>query len=429
MLSGYYGDRRPVRQEEKLEDFLAGSLVPPDAEAEELITQIVRTVRTHLGMPFAFVSEFVGGQRVFRYVDSGVEPSPLRVGRSDPLAESFCIRVAEGRLPRLIHDATQLQGWELPPTPAIQVGAHISVPVQRADGSIFGMFCCFSDRSDHSLNSRDLELMSAFSKVISRQIERHHQAKRELSEKHARVSSVIEHDNLTVVFQPIRSLVDSQLVGLEVLSRFPGGQDRPPYLWFSDAWEAGLGAELEMLAIRKGLRALPAFPDLYLAVNASPGTILTGKLEAMFENVPADRVVLEITEHALVEDYPDLQSALRPLRTKSVRIAIDDAGSGYATMRHIVELKPDLIKLDARLTTNLQHDATKRALVKAMVTFASEIRCDLIAEGIEDPDQKSLLVDLGVRKGQGYLLGRPGPLPAVTPQTSPSIIEAQRRVK
>ncbi|MET3445503.1 EAL domain-containing protein [Ralstonia sp. 1138] len=393
-----------------MEEFLAGSLIQPHVEAEEVITQIVRTVRTHLRMPYAFVSEFVGSQRVFRYVDSSVDPPPFRPGDADPVAESLCIRVAKGRLPTLIHDATRLPDCDLSTTRSIRVGAHISVPIERADGSVFGMFCCFSDRSDHSLNSRDLELMTAFSRVIGLQIDTHLETTRGAEEKRARVRSVVDSDKLTVVFQPIRSLLDLRLVGLEVLSRFPGGQDRPPYLWFADAWEAGIGEELEMLAIRKGLQALNAYPHAYLAVNASPKTILSGKLDAVFRNIPAERVVLEITEHALVEDYTDLQSALRPLRQNAIRVAIDDAGSGYATMRHIIELKPDIIKLDARLTTDLEYNPTKRALIKAMVTFASEIRCGLVAEGIEHEEQKALLVELGVRTGQGYLLGRPGSL-------------------
>lgn len=201
-----------------------------------------------------------------------------------------------------------------------------------------------------------------------------------------------------------------RLVGLEALSRFPGEAQRSTYRWFSDAQEVGLGSELELLAIKKALHALTAVQDAYLAVNASPATIMSGKLDEVLQDVPHRRLVLEITEHALVHDYAELNQALLPLRRKSVRIAIDDAGSGYSTMSHIVELKPDLIKLDAHLTINLEHDEVKRALVKAMAIFANDIRCDLIAEGIETQEQMSMLTRLGVQKGQDYLLGRPGRL-------------------
>lgn len=402
-----------------MEELLTASLVEADLEATALIAQILRTVRIHLGMPFAFVSEFVGAERVFRYVDSDDVPQPFGVGDSGPLADSYCIRVVDGRLPLLIQNAAELAAArEVPETPGFRVGAHLSVPIQLTDGSIFGTFCCFSDRSDHSLNARDLELMTAFSAVIARQIERQKVATQRSSEKLTRVAQVIEHDQLSVFFQPIRSLMDGGLIGLEALSRFPGGQQRPPYRWFADAWEVGLGVDLEILAIKKGLHALHSVAEGYLAVNVSPATVLSGKLEALFREIPTSRLVLEITEHALVDDYPSLHEALLPLRRQSIRIAIDDAGSGYSTMNHIIALKPDLIKLDAYLTTNLEDDAIKRALLKAMVTFAGEIHCDLIAEGIETERQKKMLIDLGVRKGQGYLLGRPGSLRTLSTGTT-----------
>ncbi|ARU21625.1 3-oxoacyl-ACP synthase [Ralstonia solanacearum] len=394
-----------------MEQLLAASLVDEDLGTTDLITQIVRAVRHHLRMPFAFVSEFVDTERVFRYVDSSAEPAPFRAGDAEPLADSYCARIADGRLPPVIRDAAELAAArELPVTAAFPIGAHLSVPIELADGRIYGTFCCFSDRPDHSLNSRDLELMSTFSRVIARHIEQQKEAMREADEKRERVKRMIELGQLSVLFQPIRSLVDMRLVGFEALSRFPDAARRAPYRWFAEAHEVELGVELEMLAVRKALCALPAIAEAYLAVNVSPATILSGKLPALLCSSEHRRLVLEITEHALVDDYQGLTQALLPLRRASIRIAIDDAGSGYSTMRHIIELKPDLIKLDAHLTINIEEDAIKRALVKAMATFASEIHCDLVAEGVETEDQKTLLMQLGVRKGQGYLLGRPSPL-------------------
>jgi EAL domain-containing protein (putative c-di-GMP-specific phosphodiesterase class I) len=396
-----------------MEHVLAAGLINANLETGELIAQIVRAVRIHLRMPFAFVSEFVDGERVFRYVDSEGDTPLLQVGDSGPLADSYCLRVADGRLPPLIPDTLELPvARELPVTSELPIGAHISVPIELANGQVFGTFCCFGPLADHSLNARDLELMVGFSRVIARQIEQQMDALQDVSEKRERVERVIEHDKLTVFFQPIRSLTDMRIAGFEVLSRFPGGTQRSPHLWFADAQDAGLGTELELLAIQKGLRSLPSIANAYLALNVSPATVLSGQLEPLFQNLPHHRIVLEITEHALVNDYLQLNEALLPLRRNSVRIAIDDVGSGYSTMRHILELKPDVIKLDAQLTINLEHDATKRALVKALATFAGEIRCDLVAEGIETPDQKDILMQLGVRNGQGYLLGRPSPLGA-----------------
>lgn len=394
-----------------MEHVLAAGLINANLETGELIAQIVRAVRIHLGMPFAFVSEFVGTERVFRYVDSEAETPLFQVGDSAPLADSYCLRIVDGRLPPLIPDTNELPvARALPVTSELPIGAHISVPIELTNGQIFGTFCCFGPRADHSLNARDLELMNAFARVIARQIEQQAERMQDVTEKRERVAHILEREKLSVFYQPIRCLGDMRVVGFEALSRFPGESHRSPHLWFADAQDAGLGTELEMLAIQKGLRSLPSIADAYLAVNVSPATVLSGQLEALFRNVPHHRLVLEITEHALVDDYRYLNEALLPLRRKSVRIAIDDVGSGYSTMRHILELRPDVIKLDAQLTSNLEHDAIKRALVKALVTFAGEIRSDLVAEGIETPDQKDTLMQLGVRKGQGYLLGRPSPL-------------------
>ncbi|TXD60551.1 hypothetical protein FUT88_10215 [Ralstonia sp. TCR112] len=137
-----------------MEHLLTSSLLEADLEATAHIAQILRAVRSHLGMPFAFVSEFVGTERVFRYVDSSAEHPPFSAGDSGPLADSYCARVIDGRLPPLIQDAADLPAARaLPITAAFPVGAHISVPIQLADGTVFGTFCCFSDQPDDSLNS------------------------------------------------------------------------------------------------------------------------------------------------------------------------------------------------------------------------------------------------------------------------------------
>jgi EAL domain-containing protein (putative c-di-GMP-specific phosphodiesterase class I) len=394
-----------------LERLLAAGLLDAPLDSTELITHIVGAVRDHLRMPFAFVSEFVDGDRVFRYVDSIREPWPFQVGDAGPLSESYCQRVVDGRLPPLIQDAMQLPtARELPVTASFPIGAHLSVPIVLAGGRVFGTFCCFSDQADHSLNPRDLEMMTTFVHVIARQIEREQYARQKHDEKRARVTQVMATDQMSVVFQPIRSLIDARLLGLEALARFASAVQMPPYLWFADAHEVGLGVELETLAIRKALLSLSCTNETYLALNASPTTVLSGELEAVLHDVPLKRIVVEITEHAQVDDYPALRHALSPLRRGGVRVAVDDAGAGYATLRHITELQPELIKLDAHLTTDLEHDPVKRGLVKAMTTFAGEIGCCLIAEGVETEQQKALLVELGIGHGQGYLLGRPATL-------------------
>ena len=399
-----------------MEQLLSKSLFAPDLQTTELVTQILRAVRDHLGMPFAFVSEFVEGNRVFRYVDCNRKPPPFRAGDSGPLSESYCLRVIDGRLPPLIRDAAQVPAArELPVTEVFPIGAHLSMPIVLSDGHVFGTFCCFSDRADHSMNPRDLEMMRAFSRVIAQQIERQRDAMGEYDEKLERVRRAMDADQLDIVFQPIRSLVDARVLGFEALSRFSGPVQQPPPLlvcrracggaWCGDG-DAGDPQRAAVLAcLGRRLSVIQRVPPHGAQWNVA----------RYFAGGGAQRrIVLEIPEHAQVNDYAALQRALAPLRRSGVRVAVDDAGAGYATLRHITELQPDLIKLDAHLTRNVEQDAIKRALIKAMTTFAREIGCDLVAEGIETERQRDLLLALGIRNGQGYLFGRPAPMAVVT---------------
>ena len=161
------------------------------------------------------------------------------------------------------------------------------------------------------------------------------------------------------------------------------------------------------LALSRGAR-LPA--DFYVAVNVSPETILSGEIESALGETRADRVVLEITEHAAISDYAKLASALEPLRRAGVRIAVDDAGAGYASLQHILNLKPDLIKLDMSLIRDIDKDSAKRALALALIGFARGIDCEIVAEGVETDAEFTTIKILGAQNAQGYFLGRPTPL-------------------
>jgi EAL domain-containing protein (putative c-di-GMP-specific phosphodiesterase class I) len=200
---------------------------------------------------------------------------------------------------------------------------------------------------------------------------------------------------------------------MECLARFDGEPNQPPDRWFAMAHEAGMGPELELAAIRKALESLGRFPArIFLGVNGSPDLIMSGELEPALTGLDLRRILLEITEHAIVENYQDLESALRPLRKRGLRLAIDDAGAGYASMRHIVNLHPDLIKLDISLVRNIDSDHSRRALAKAMTGFARDIGSIVSAEGVETAGELEILRELGVDKAQGYFLSRPLPLEA-----------------
>ena len=233
------------------------------------------------------------------------------------------------------------------------------------------------------------------------------------AEKVRRLGSVLDGDKIRMVFQPIAQLDCRDVVGYESLARFDCEPFRPPNVWFSEADDVGLGVDLELVALRLALETFALLPESsFLTLNVSPEAVMSERLAAILEPYDGSRLVLEITEHAQVEDYDRLLDVLTRLRTTGVRLAVDDAGAGFASLHHILLLQPDVIKLDISLVRDIHVDPIKRALASSLVTFAREIGSTITAEGIETPEELRTLVDLGVPWGQGYHLGRPGALEA-----------------
>ena len=196
---------------------------------------------------------------------------------------------------------------------------------------------------------------------------------------------------------------------LEALSRFGDGQ--PPQRWFAEAAAVGLDLELEARAVVLATEAFSAVPaDVYVAVNVSPAVAAMPQLRRHLRGVPVERLVFEITEHDEVDDYEQLDRALRPLRRRGLRLAVDDAGAGFASLRHILRINPEIIKLDRSLVRDIHRDAVLRALSYSIASFRSAVEARVVAEGIEREGELNALRFLGVELGQGYLLRRPAAL-------------------
>jgi diguanylate cyclase (GGDEF)-like protein/PAS domain S-box-containing protein len=215
-------------------------------------------------------------------------------------------------------------------------------------------------------------------------------------------------DGIVPAFQPIVDLRTGEVAGYEALARFPGDTgERPPNVWFAQAHRCGLGAQLEARAAEAALATRDDAPPGYLSVNLSPAAL---RAEELWRALPADLrgVVVEITEHELVADGERLQATLQQLRERGARIAVDDAGAGYAGLRQLTVLRPDVIKLDRGLIEDVAHDDAKQALVECFVRFADRTEAAVCAEGIESLDDLLVLARLGVTYGQGYAIARPG---------------------
>ena len=231
----------------------------------------------------------------------------------------------------------------------------------------------------------------------------------------ARLDQLFTTRTLITAFQPIRDLGTGEIVGAEALTRFVSSPFRSPDQWFDEADSIGRGPELEFFALETTLLAAVELPaHLYIAVNLSPVACLDPRLRDIVRDsgLRPGRIVVELTERSAVADYARLAAALAPLRSAGLRIAIDDVGAGFSSMRHIVRLSPEVIKLDRTIVAGIDNDPNQRALCMAMVGFSSRIGASLVAEGIETDAELAAVTGMGVNAGQGYLLGRPSVLPA-----------------
>jgi len=388
----------------------ADELDPGSASIGRNVDRVLSVVRAHLEMDVAFVSEFNGRERIFRNVVCGSESYvPIMPGDRAPLDEGYCLHVVEGRVPELIPDTAAIPVLAyIPETSLLPIGAHISVPIRLHDGSVYGTFCCFSAHPNMTLDQRDLQMMRAFAELLGYQIEGELESVRAHEQKVERISAVLEMGQPSIVYQPIYRISDRKLVGVECLSRFHIEPWRPPNLWFDEAHEIGLGVRLELNAILTaldGLRGLPG--DFHVAINVSPDTIVTGGIAGYLYEWPAQRLVLEVTEHSHVDDYALLHERLQPLRADGVRVAVDDAGAGYASMRHVLAMHPDIIKLDMSLTRGIDSDSPRRALAAALIEFARQTGSKVVAEGVETAAELNALKALGADHVQGYYLSMP----------------------
>ncbi len=243
------------------------------------------------------------------------------------------------------------------------------------------------------------ELGSFLGTLIGAQVER-----RSNREEHlARIADIIDRRRFDPVFQPVVDLASDRVCGYEALTRFHSG--RRPDLCFADAHAVGLGTEFESAAVAAALKAARTLPPgVWLSVNFSPAAVIDGHAAAVISS--ADRpIVIEITEHVQIDSYPALRQAIASCGP--VRLSVDDAGAGYASLRHILELQPDFVKLDIGLVRDIDSDPARQALAAGLCHFAVQTSTILIAEGVETEAEANAVRTLGVDLAQGFLFGRP----------------------
>jgi diguanylate cyclase (GGDEF)-like protein/PAS domain S-box-containing protein len=240
-------------------------------------------------------------------------------------------------------------------------------------------------------------------------------------EQREQVLSLLDRpDTVRTVFQPIIDLGTGEIAAYEALSRFDGPVDHPPNVWFEQAHRCGLGYRLEALAFERAVNTPDRPRRAYLTVNLSLSSLASEEVRAVLPE-RLDGVVIEITENELVTDKADVLAAMALVRERGARLAVDDAGSGYAGLQHVMRLEPDIIKLDRALVDGVAADPVKAALIEAFVRYGRRSDATICAEGIESLDDLEVLADIDVAYGQGWAVGRPAP-----PWTSVADAAAER---
>ena len=393
----------------------AFSAVPPGSSARLALSveRLLAMVREQLGLAVAAVGQFEAGKEVWRYLDGDGGAFGMHIGGALALEDSYCQRVIEGRLPNLVRDARREERVrDLPLTDEAGIGAYVGVPIMLPGGELYGMLSCLSARPEPALGAGEVSLMRIVAGMLGEELEREQRDGRARHLQREGIRHVLDCEGITIVLQPIVELTTGRVVAAEALSRFGDEPRRSPDVWFAEAEAVGLGLELELAAVRVALTQLDGLPaGVRLSLNVSPATLLAPALTDALAGAPGERLALELTEHAPVADYAALEEALAGPRSRGVQLMIDDAGAGFSSLRHVLGLHPDAIKLDLALTRDIDTDPVRRALAASLVAFAREIGATIVAEGIETREELETLRSLGVTHGQGYYLARPGPGP------------------
>lgn len=362
-----------------------------DPRPAALVDRVLDLVRRQLACETAYLAEHVDGQVHPRAV-LGAPPAGV-ASSTEPAVD---LAAPAGGTPNLQVPAGLV---------ATRTGGrHLAVPALLPDGALYGVLGALRADAAAPFDDDAHRTLRLLAGLLADDLD---DARREEALRR-RLQRLLDDGALAMAAQPIVDLASGRCLGVEALARFPAELGNPAEV-FAAATRLGLGARLEWLAAFRGLDVLRALcPDQFLTVNLSPAVAAELALRSFpHAHLPWRQLVLEITEHAVVDSYGELRRRLAPLRERGLRVAIDDAGAGYASLHHVVELHPDLIKVDASLVHGLADDHARRVAVSAFVLLALDLGATVVAEGVERPEDLATLLDLGVDAAQGYLLARP----------------------
>jgi EAL domain-containing protein (putative c-di-GMP-specific phosphodiesterase class I) len=377
-------------------------------DAERQVADLLLTAKKSLHLSVAFLTRMDGTTQHLEVVESSV-PFLFREGVTQRQDMTLCQAIVDKKLPAVMPNLKDFPyAMTLPAARLPRIRSYVSVPVMLSDGTMYGTFCAAGLTSDKALTKRDQSLMDVLAQAASVILEPGVRERARRDEILGRLRPVMARGGPIVVLQPIVDLATGVRVGAEALSRFPPEWGKAPDVCFGEAHSVGLGDQLELQALARAAEHLDLVPA-YISMNISPATLLTPNAAQLFNRLPLDRVLLELSEHDRVEDYDVLMAVLAPLRAGGLRLAIDDVGAGFSSLRHIVLTAPDVIKLDRSMIAGVSTDPVLTTLVRSLVAFGHDCASRVVAEGVETEQDAEALRVLGVDYGQGWHLGRPAP--------------------
>lgn len=225
-----------------------------------------------------------------------------------------------------------------------------------------------------------------------------------------RIEAILADRMLMTAFQPIRRIPEGEVIGVEALTRFVSDDGASADHWFNEAQSVGLGTNLELAALHRALAAAQAVPDhMFIALNLTPATCADPRIPGLLEHsrLPMDRIVIDLNGPILTDHYRPLTAAIAPLRLRGLRIAVNGGEAGFTSMDQVLELHPDIIKLDRSFIAGIEDSQGQRLRVAAMAELARYVDAAIGAQGVETQEELDAVTELGIVAAQGYLLGRP----------------------
>jgi len=361
------------------------------------IQQILDSIRHHMNMDVAFIARFTEHDRLIEFTateETNADPA-IKPNDSSPKDETYCQKIVSGEMPGIIPDTSTNRITR-------------TLPVTKSLNSCY----------NHSPNDGLKESHSAFLNMMADFIG--HIFKKRLgdavlqNEAREQVEEVLADQKVSIAYQEIKSSQESSLRHFEALARFNTTPYLPPNEWLDKAELVGLSDTVELLIIKQILNELPVLKERVgeccVSINTTPALITSGALVELLADASPKNIIIEVTEHSEIDDYTLFADALMPLVQRGFKIAIDDVGAGFSSLRHILEINASIIKLDMSLVSNIHQDNKKQSLVAALVAFAQMSDLRIIAEGVETEGEYNQLKQLGIEYFQGFYFSRPSAL-------------------